>query len=63
MPDIWYDYLNHAWVRNGLYGDCHHATRCQCYGRLHKGEPPGQAALAAHQLMEREEAGLLTPDD
>lgn len=63
MPDIWYDYLNCAWVREGLYSDCHHAIRCNCYGRRHKGHPPDQEALAAHQVVLDDEAAMLALDN
>jgi hypothetical protein len=43
-----YDYSRQAWVVDGKYVACGHAlpnpstgkqTPCQCYGRLHAGEP------------------------
>lgn len=36
-----YDYENQAWVVNGLYEPCGHpeGMDCQCYGKLHAGEP------------------------
>ncbi len=43
---IYYDYLNQAWVINGLYVPCGHVdglwrgNECGCYGTLHEGETP-----------------------
>jgi hypothetical protein len=36
-----YDYLNQAWVVDGVYVRCGHPDEmeCQCYGRVHEGEP------------------------
>lgn len=46
-----YDYEKQAWVYDGKYQDCGHPEEgeqtifgdifpgCNCYGRLHKGEP------------------------
>jgi hypothetical protein len=36
-----YDYINQAWVQDGVYQRCGHRpdTPCACYGRLHAGEP------------------------
>lgn len=36
--DIWYDYVNQAWVINGAYVSCAHSNTCDCYGHLHQGE-------------------------
>ncbi len=34
-----YDYINQAWVVNGVYMRCSHpGETCKCYGRLHAGE-------------------------
>lgn len=35
-----YDYVNRAWLIDGVYADCDHPETldCGCYGRLHKGE-------------------------
>ena len=37
-----FDYTNQAWVADGVYQRCSHPEDmdCQCYGRLHEGEPP-----------------------
>ena len=39
--EVAYDYVNQAWIRNGVYEACGHPPEmdCQCYGRLHAGEP------------------------
>lgn len=36
-----YDYINGAWVENGVYLACNHpkSMECKCYGKAHKGEP------------------------
>ena len=41
-----YDYQNQAWVVSGRYVSCGHVSvpgtgefKCDCYGRLHAGEP------------------------
>jgi hypothetical protein len=38
---VYYDYTNQAWVIDGVYDSCNHpaAMNCDCYGRLHAGEP------------------------
>ena len=35
-----YDYINQAWVMDGIYQDCGHAENfiCSCFGRKHKGQ-------------------------
>lgn len=40
-PDVRYDYANQAWVQDGRYVRCGHpeVMACNCYGRLHAGEP------------------------
>ena len=47
-----YDYTNQAWIMDGVYVRCGHPELgerlpdgqvwmgCQCWGRLHEGEPP-----------------------
>ncbi len=37
---IQYDYLNQAYVIDGLYARCGHpdAMECNCYGKEHEGE-------------------------
>lgn len=36
-----YDYINQAWVINGVYMACSHPADmdCNCYGTEHQGEP------------------------
>ncbi len=34
-----YDYKNQAWVVDGKYVSCVHRSECNCFGRLHAGEP------------------------
>lgn len=50
LGNVWYDYKNQAWVRNGKYQSCAHPDemQCMCYGRLHDGE------IADVSLRERE---------
>lgn len=47
-----YDYTRQAWVVEGLYVTCGHArpnpltgktTPCNCFGRIHAGEPSLEA--------------------
>ncbi len=33
-----YDYINQAWLVNGLYITCSHVDACDCYGKAHAGE-------------------------
>ena len=35
-----YDYINQAWVVDGVYVRCGHpeTMNCRCYGRTHEGE-------------------------
>lgn len=35
----YFDYTNQSWVVNGHYVTCGHLDYCDCYGRLHAGEP------------------------
>ena len=37
--DLMYDYTNQAWVQDGFYLNCRHLGVCNCFGRLHHGEP------------------------
>jgi hypothetical protein len=34
-----YDYTNQAWVKYGRYEPCGHTVPCDCFGRVHAGEP------------------------
>jgi hypothetical protein len=36
-----FDYQNQAWIENGKYLPCAHpaSMNCQCYGKIHAGEP------------------------
>lgn len=36
-----FDYINQAWVLNGVYMPCSHPAdmECNCYGTEHEGEP------------------------
>lgn len=36
---IAFDYRHQAWLENGRYIACGHCAPCDCYGRLHEGEP------------------------
>lgn len=40
-----YDYQNQAWLVDWVYQDCGHpeAMDCDCYGRLHAGQPASDA--------------------
>lgn len=38
-PLVQFDYTNQAWVEDGKYVRCGHATPCKCFGRAHEGEP------------------------
>ena len=38
--DCMFDYDHQAWVKDGVYVRCGHpGVACECYGRLHAGEP------------------------
>ena len=52
MTETRYDYERQAWVVDGRYVRCGHPAEmdCQCYGRLHEGEP------AEGEVVERETA-------
>ena len=54
MAATGYDFTNQAWVRKGIYQSCAHpeSMNCQCYGKLHAGEP---CSLNADQLNGFEE--------
>lgn len=47
-----YDYKNQAWVIAGLYQRCNHPAEmeCQCYGRLHAGEPADMDRLQRDKI-------------
>lgn len=37
---IEYDYINQAWIIDGIYQACNHPEEmnCNCYGKLNKGK-------------------------
>lgn len=44
-----FDYTNQAWIVNGVYVRCGHpdSMDCQCFGKLHAGEPAREGAEIA----------------
>lgn len=42
-----YDYRNQAWVVDGKYVACGHGKPCDCFGKVHAGQPVADNAEVA----------------